>query len=138
MLGGQPEPAPKGIRVASNLPTTPGHVAPLTPNHLAAVARIHAEAFPRSALTRLGPDLVARYYRWLLIGPHDVVALGAFSEQGLVGFVVGGRFRRALSGFVHANRGGLIRRLLTRPWLLANEVVRERLRLGWRWMRSRS
>lgn len=112
-------------------------VAPVTVDHLGAVAGVHCKAFPDSALTRLGPDLVERYYRWLLTGPHDTVAIGAFAEDRLVGYVVGGRFRRALSGFVHANRAALVRRVATRPWLVANPVVRERLMRARRWVRRR-
>lgn len=94
------------------------------------VARVHQRAFPGSALTHLGLDAVRRYYEWQLTGPHDVLALGAFQDDDLVGFCFGGVFRGALSGFVKKNLGFLIGRVLTHPWLIYHSDFRSRLKLG--------
>ena len=112
-------------------------IRPLEPADVGEVARVHAAAFPASALTWFGPDLLARYYRWQLTGPHDVAAFGAFDGPRLVGFAVAGRFQRAISGFVHANRWRLVWRAISRPWLLARPLVRARMVQGRRWARRR-
>lgn len=67
---------------------------------LADVARVHGRAFPDAAMTRLGPVVLDRYYRWQFIGPHpDPFARGAFVDGRLVGFLFGGRRHDAVSGF---------------------------------------
>lgn len=102
------------------------------------VVDVHLRSFPRGALTRLGPRLVGRYYLWQLTGPHDVVAFAALRNDTLIGFVIAGRFQRALSGFVNLNRRLLALRLASRPWLLADPHVRERLVRARRWSLRRN
>lgn len=102
----------------------------LQAENLKAVAKVHCAAFPDSALTRLGQEAVQRYYRWLLEGPHDAVALGVWRENDLVGFCFAGVFRGATSGFLSSNRGYLLRRVLARPWLLFSPLFRERIALA--------
>lgn len=99
----------------------------LSVSDLDGIARIHQAAFPKSALGQLGKEAVIRYYRWQLQGPHDAVALGAFSEENLAGFCFAGIFRGSLSGFLRNNRGFLIRRVITHPWLVATPLFRDRL-----------
>lgn len=107
----------------------------LEPADLPAVARCHLAAFPDSALSKLGTEAVRRYYEWQLLGPHDSVALAAILDGELVGFCFGGVFRGALSGFVRKNRQFLAWRILTHPWLVANPLVRDRLKLSTRVLR---
>jgi ribosomal protein S18 acetylase RimI-like enzyme len=95
---------------------------------LTSVAAVHVAAFPSSALTKLSAEAARRYYEWLLLGPHDVTALGAFVGADLAGFCFGGTFRGAMAGFLHANRLFLVRQVVLRPWLLGNPMVRERMR----------
>ncbi|MBA2311900.1 MAG: GNAT family N-acetyltransferase [Actinobacteria bacterium] len=99
------------------------------------MADIHLRAFPYSALSKLGHEAVRRYYEWQLLGPHDVIAVGAFSSAALLGFCFGGVFRGATSGFVRANRGFLARRLVRQPWLLTDPLLRDRMRIGARSLR---
>lgn len=107
------------------------NVQDLTISELPHIVQIHRAAFPDSALTKLGSEAVRRYYLWLLTGPHDAVNVGAFDlENVLIGFCFGGKFRGALSGFLEQNRSFLIRTVLMRPWLLGNEIFRERLSLA--------
>lgn len=74
--------------------------APLAIKDLGAVIRVHQSAFPDSAMTRLGPRVVERYYRWQFIGDHPApLALGTWQEGELVGFLFGGVRRDAVSGF---------------------------------------
>lgn len=106
---------------------------------LSAIAEVHRAAFPRSLITRLGPEAVRRYYAWQLLGPHEVDAEAAFLEGRLVGYCFGGVFRGAMSGYLRANRGYLACCLLRRPWIileaarqgrLSSRLVRRVLRSG--------
>jgi ribosomal protein S18 acetylase RimI-like enzyme len=97
---------------------------------LHAVTQVHFDAFPDSALTKLGFEAVRRYYEWQMLGPHCTVSIGAFSQNELIGFCFGGVFRGALSGFIQKNRIFLIARVLTHPWLLLNPLFRTRLKVG--------
>lgn len=100
--------------------------------NLPAVAELHAAAFPDSALTMLGAECLRRYYEWQLVGPHDVLALGAFVDTELCGFCFGGTFRGATAGFLNRNRAYLSWRVLTHPWLATNPLFRDRLASGTR------
>lgn len=94
------------------------------------ITRIHLAAFPKSALGQLGEEMVTRYYRWQLQGPHDAVALGIYCRENLAGFCFAGVFRGALSGFLRKNRTFLVWYVLLRPWLIANPLFFERLNLA--------
>jgi ribosomal protein S18 acetylase RimI-like enzyme len=100
------------------------------------VVAVHLSAFPTSAMSRLGAEVVRRNYLSLHQGPHDLVALGAFRGSELAGFCYAGVFRGELSHFLAANRTFLIRRVLTHPWLIANPIVRSRVKLGLRLLRT--
>lgn len=89
---------------------------PLSGGDIGDVASIHIEAFPESALTRLGPRAVRRYYQWQFSGPHpDPVALGAWRDGQLVGFLVGGARHRAVAGFTCSSPGTLAAGLIAHP-----------------------
>jgi len=100
------------------------------PIDLGAIAAMHAEAFPDSSLTLLGPRVVTEYYRWQLDAPHDLVALAAREGSDLIGFVLAGTFRRALNGFVARNGLVLVATLARQPHLLFDARVRRRVRPG--------
>ena len=112
-------------------------VRPLGLNDLPSVSLVHERAFPNSALGQLGTEAVRRYYTWLLEGPHRSTCLGAFDASALVGFLFGGTFNGAMSGFLRANRGYLARHVLTHPWLVASPLVRDRIKLALRLLRPR-
>jgi ribosomal protein S18 acetylase RimI-like enzyme len=113
-------------------------IRPLQLGHLPEVARVHAAAFRSSALTALGPEAVRRYYEWLLTGPHQVAAIGAFYGDQLVGFCFGGTFAGAMSGFLRRNRAFLAWRVLSRPSLLSSKIVRRRLATARHAVRNRA
>jgi ribosomal protein S18 acetylase RimI-like enzyme len=92
------------------------------------VANIHLGAFPKSALSSLGFEAVRRYYEWQLIGPHDVLPLGAYLDETMAGFCIGGIFRGAMGGFLRKNRTFLISRTIIRPWVVFNPLIRNRIR----------
>jgi ribosomal protein S18 acetylase RimI-like enzyme len=91
---------------------------------------IHRAAFPESALSKLGPESVRRYYEWQLLGPHEPLALGAFLDERLCGFCFGGTFSGSMAGFLHHNRVYLLWRVLTHPWLATDQVFRKRVLVG--------
>jgi len=109
----------------------------LTRADLPHVAEIHLAAFPDSSMTSLGWEAVRRHYRWLLEGPHEQVALGAFAGDTLAGYSFGGIFHGALTGFLRANAGFLAWRVLTRPWLAANPMFRDNIGLALRLLRPK-
>jgi ribosomal protein S18 acetylase RimI-like enzyme len=109
----------------------------LAPDDLEAVANLHVTAFPQSALSRLGPAIVARYYGWQLLGPHDCVAVVALEGARIRAFCIGGAFRGALSGFLRKHRRTIALRMLSHPWLLGNEIVRDRMLSRLRRIRQR-
>lgn len=94
------------------------------------MAAVHVAAFPNSALTMLGTEVVRRYYEWQLTGPHDIAALGAFVGAEVEGYCFGGVFRGAMSGFLHKNRNFLVWRVLTHPWFVTNPIFRGHLVTG--------
>jgi ribosomal protein S18 acetylase RimI-like enzyme len=103
---------------------------PLQTGDLPGVAEVHLAAFPGSALTLLGKEAVRRYYEWQLTGPHQVTALGVFTENSLSGFCFGGRFQGSLVGFLRRNWGFLLWQTVTHFWLLADPAFRGRAGLG--------
>lgn len=103
-IGAPPEPAP-----ASGC-------APLRVSHVDELVDVHLAAFPASGLTGLGRHVVRRYYRWQFSGPHPhPVAIGAWRDGRLVGFVIGGARREAVTGFVRTSPGSLAIGALTHP-----------------------
>lgn len=105
-------------------------VLKLEAGDLSRAANVHLASFPNGALTLLGAEAVRRYYEWQLLGPHECLALGAFSESNLLGFFFGGVFHGAMSGFLSLNRSFLLRRVALRPWLLKNPLFRQRVYSG--------
>lgn len=90
--------------------------APLRVSDVEAVTAVHLQAFPASGLTGLGELVVRRYYKWQFAGPHPhPVALGAWCDGELVGFVIGGERRDAVSGFVRTSPGTLFAGALMHP-----------------------
>lgn len=110
--------------------TIPLVIRTLLEDDLTQVARVHVIAFPGSALTCLGAGAVERYYRWLLLGPHQALCIGAFTEGTLAGYCFGGKFRGATSGFLQRNRWYLIGLVLTHPWLALSPFFHLRLQEG--------
>lgn len=100
--------------------------------HLEDIARVHRAAFKRSALTYLGHRAVRRYYDWQMHGPHLSFALGCVVDQRLTAFCIGGTFSGSLSGFLRGNRTFLIACTVSRPWLWANPVIRDRVSVALR------
>ncbi|MBA3394637.1 MAG: GNAT family N-acetyltransferase [Deltaproteobacteria bacterium] len=83
-------------------------------------------------MTQLGHEALRRYYRWLLEGPHQSTVLGVFERDRLAGYSFGGIFNGALTGFLRENRTFLALRVVTHPWLIANPLFRNNIRLALR------
>lgn len=103
-------------------------IAPLRSDDLPAVSSLHSRAFPESAITAFGPEVVRRYYQWLLEGPHDAALIGAWAHEKIVGFCAAGVYRGAMNGFLRANRVYLLAHMATHPLLLLSPLIRERVR----------
>jgi len=113
-------------------------IAALGPSKLNEIVDVHCAAFSESLMTALGRQVVRRYYEWLLTGPHDMVALGAFQNQQLAGICFGGVFRGAFSGFLRRNRFFVAWRVASHPWVVLDREFRERLRVGFRLVLGRT
>jgi ribosomal protein S18 acetylase RimI-like enzyme len=103
---------------------------PLGPDDLGAVASLHLEAFHDSELTRLGHEAVRRSYQWQFDGPHDLVALGAWVGEDLVGFLFGGVFRGSTIGFIKRERWFLLGQVLRHPSMVVNRRSLSRIGLA--------
>jgi ribosomal protein S18 acetylase RimI-like enzyme len=104
----------------------------ITEELIPAVVRLHGRVFPDSVLTELGSEALDRYYRWQLLGPHEVVAFGVELSGDLVGLLVGGRFRGSMIGFVKGNASFLVGRIARRPSIAFGPRGRAALRTGLR------
>lgn len=110
--------------------TVSASVRPASLQDLDALVAVHLVAFPDSSLTALGHQVVGRYYRWQLSGPHEVTALVAGSGAQVSGFLVGGVFRGSLVGFLRRNRWFVAQQALRRPRVLASRRGLANIRLA--------
>lgn len=99
-------------------------------NNCAEVARIHISSFPESSLTKLGIETVRRYYVSQMDGTNDCLAIGAFQNNSMVGFIFAGIFHGVLTGFLINNRWFLVSKVLTHPWLVINPMFRDAIKLA--------
>ena len=109
----------------------------LTSRDLPGVATVHLRAFPGSALTSLGHEVVQRYYNWQLAGPHEVVAIGITDSEGLTAFCFAGVFHGSLTGFLMKNWPYLLTRIALHPWILADSNIRAKVSVALRSLGSR-
>ena len=108
---------------------------PIETPDLPMIAQVHMDAFPESALTKLGPSIVRSYYDWQLNGPHEKVrATAALVTDECAGFSFSGIFNGSTSGFIARYRPHLIRASLRRPQLVFNDMFVARVREGLRLM----
>jgi ribosomal protein S18 acetylase RimI-like enzyme len=106
-------------------------------NDLPQIVAVHRRSFPDSALTKLGGEIVRRYYLWQLTGPHKKVrAVGAFLDDACAGFSFSGEFSGSTSGFIGRNRNYLIREVALHPWLIFNPLFRRRIYSGLRILKN--
>lgn len=89
-------------------------------------------------MTLLGAESVRRYYHWQLTGPHEAVALCIEESGEVTAFCFGGIFRGALRGFLEKNVGYLLWRVVSRPWVVVNPIVRKQIGAAIRSLNSRS
>jgi len=93
-------------------------------------ARIHLAAFPNSSLTKLGVEAVKRYYLQQMVPTNDCIAVGAYDNGQMIGYIFAGIFHGVLTGFVNNNRWFLVTRVLFHPWLVLNPMFREAIKLA--------
>jgi len=104
----------------------------IEPEDLQSIVSIHRAAFPNTALSRLGEGTVRRYYLWQMRGPHGVSGLVALVREARVGFLIGGVFQGALTGFLRRHKWYLAFLLLVRPWLLFHSRFWRKIRTALR------
>lgn len=107
---------------------------PLAPGDLPASAGIHVEAFPHAAISQLGLAVAQRYHASLL-AHVNVHALAAFTAGRLAGFCFAGVARDVEGEFLRENLWFVARELAKQPRLLAQPMIRDRVRVGWRFLR---
>lgn len=101
------------------------------PTNMKEIAGIHCSAFPKSVWTKLGKDIVEKFYLSHLHSSHPVVhATGAFHEGNCVGFCFSGIYYLRVSGFISNNRNSLAMRLAIKPWLLFDPLFFGKLKRG--------
>lgn len=91
------------------------------------VAEIRLKNFPESSITALGIETSRRFVEWLVKGPHNSFALGAYVDGKLVGHLIAGHFHHAHSGFIEKNRAYIVRYILTHPQVLTKPFVRQKI-----------
>lgn len=99
----------------------------LTKEDLSSIAQIHTSAFPESALTKLGPEIIRRYYLCELNEPNDNLCVGYFNNDTLVGFCFAGVSRGSEIVFFRKNFFYIIWRVITHPRLITENIIRERI-----------
>lgn len=104
---------------------------------LAAVAAVHRTAFPRAAVSRLGREVTQRYLDSLVSGPHDIVALGAFENDWLVGYCLAGEWNSPEAHFLRTNLLFMAWHVLAHPWTLTDPFFRDRIKNGLELIRPR-
>lgn len=116
---------------------TPVTVRDVTITDLDAVASIHIASFGQSVLARLGDEVMRRYYRWQLTGPHDLIAVVACRGHEVLGFTLGGVFRGSTIGFVRREKWLLVGKVLRHPAVLLTELGWKRIALALRLLARR-
>ncbi|MFA7407280.1 MAG: GNAT family N-acetyltransferase [Anaerolineaceae bacterium] len=96
-----------------------------------AVAAIHQASFHDRALTQLGPGSIKRYYYWLLTGFSDIFPLCVVDQKNnMLGYCFSGIYAGSFSGFLKAYKWYLMAVLITKPWLIFNSIVADRISLS--------
>ena len=100
------------------------------------ITAIHQSAFPESMLNKLGSKAIFRFYKSIFEGPHDIVPLGAWLEEKLIGYSFAGIWDQVERRFVKANLLFLTALVCFRPWLIVYFNFRNRLKLGLRLLKQ--
>ena len=56
------------------------------------IVDIHMKSFPDSTMTKLGREVVSKYYEWQMNGPHRCSSIGCISDGYMIGFCFCGSF----------------------------------------------
>lgn len=93
-------------------------IRPVGDDEVDELARLHIAAFPESALSMLGSRVVGSYYRYRFDVAVRLLALGARSRDGLVGFLVAGTFSSGWRTFLRRHLLLVLVALARRPWVV--------------------
>lgn len=102
----------------------------LITSDLSEIVRVHKAAFPESAMTQLGDEVLRRYYASQLALSDETLRVGRFDGDRLVGFIIAGVANPSIAIFLANNRKFLALQVVKRPWLLFNPLVRDRVARG--------
>jgi ribosomal protein S18 acetylase RimI-like enzyme len=99
------------------------YIKPLKSEDLDSIVSIHLTAFPDSALSMLGRSVVERYYKWRLRNTLQTIRIGAYIDQSLVGYCIGGAQEESLVDFVRENKNFLVWQVLLHPQVFLSSTV---------------
>ncbi len=116
----------------------PIQIRPIIKNDLREITALHIRSFPESLMTRLGWEVVQKYYEWLMLGPHESFSAAAVCEGHLAGYLFGGRYTKATAGFIRKNKYYLLLRMLCSPGILGCPDFRMKISKGFRALLGRS
>jgi hypothetical protein len=93
-------------------------ILPLSLQHIRAISAVHLAAFPNRALSCLGKKAVAGYYETLINNPNFNLSIGAFEEQKLLGYLIGGEVKGVMRSYLRKYAAYLFLHVVTHPWVL--------------------
>ena len=103
----------------------------LTTEDIPEIVHIHIESFPESLMTRLGAEILQKYYEWHFDESHKIVKVaGAVYDGKCIGFILTGVFNGSTSGFVRKNIWLIIKEAAVRPWLLFDKKLIKKFKSG--------
>jgi hypothetical protein len=93
-------------------------VKPIGIDKITLMTQVHLSAFSNSLLTRLGFDVVSKYYEWqftdIIKYKKKIFALGVFYGDEMAAFIIFGISRNAKIGFLKKNWAFLIFKVLSK------------------------
>jgi ribosomal protein S18 acetylase RimI-like enzyme len=94
------------------------------------ISHLHCVAFPSSVLSRLGEDIVNRYYSCLFQDSKNFYASGCFEGENLAGFLFGGTAIAPINVFIKKNKLRLLAAVLLHPNLVFDNFCFHRIWKG--------
>lgn len=93
------------------------------------IAKVHLSAFPMSFFSKLGIEIVEKYYYWLLENDNNLYATMAQVGNKTVGFCIAGSSLKSLKYFLKRYKYKLILSILIRPQIILSKLIKKRIRL---------
>lgn len=90
-------------------------MSPITNGDLLALATLHKAVFPEPLISRLGKEMVAKHFAWQIRKAKTFMALGAWRDDKLAGFAVGGVIKPGLRQFYREHLWQIVGTLILNP-----------------------